>query len=128
MSKWVLSLTWQNYHKNLFSLHICRRNDYTTEINGLLQVQFYNIFTDVLSIIFIFVLTNILKIYELPKINNMIPKYCQTLVLTISIYQANSMSQLHLASELYSFIENVPLGAKDSSGTKLEKILGRIFF
>ena len=94
----------------------------------MLQVQFYNIFTDVLSIIFIFVLTNILKIYELPKINNMIPKYCQTLVLTISIYQANSMSQLHLASELYSFIENVPLGAKDSSGTKLKKILGRIFF
>ena len=74
------------------------------------------------------IFTNILKAYELPKINNMIPKYCQTLVLTISIYQANSMSQLHLASELYSFIENVPLGAKDSSGTKLKKILGRIFF
>ena len=42
------------------------------------------------------VFTNILKIYELPKINNAIPEYCQTLVLTIIIYQANAMSQLHL--------------------------------
>ena len=48
------------------------------------------------------VFTNILKIYELRKINNTIPKYCQTLVLTI-IYQANSMSQLHLASEPYPY-------------------------
>ena len=47
--------------------------------------------------------TNILKIYELPKINNTIPKYYQTLVLTIIIYLANSMSQLHLASELYPY-------------------------
>ena len=74
------------------------------------------------------VFTNLLKIYELPKINNTIPKYCQTLVLTIIIYQANSMSQLHLASEIYPFIENVLLGAKDSLGTKLKKILGGIFF
>ena len=73
------------------------------------------------------VFTNILKIYELPKINN-IPKYYQTIFLTIIIYQANSMSQLHLASEIYPFIENVLLGAKDSLGTKLKKILGGIFF
>ena len=87
----------------------------------MLQIQFYNTFTNVLSIIFIFVLTNILKIYELPKIINMVPKYCQTLVLTIIIYQANSMSQLQLASELYTpinFIENVLMGEKDSFGTK----------
>ena len=67
------------------------------------------------------IFTNILKIYEPPKINNTIPKYCQTLVLTIIIYQANSMSQLHLSSELYPyvgynytphFIENVPLGER----------------
>ena len=32
------------------------------------------------------VFIDILKIYELPKINNTIPKYCQTLVLTIIIY------------------------------------------
>ena len=44
------------------------------------------------------VFADILKIYELPKINNTIPKYCQTHVWTIIIYQANSMSQLHLAS------------------------------
>ena len=73
------------------------------------------------------VFTNILKIYELPKINNTIPKYCQTLLLTIIIYQANSMSQLHLASELYPFIGNGPLGAKNSFGTKLKEILGTIF-
>ena len=37
--------------------------------NVLLQIQFYNIFTDVLSIIF----TNTLQIHELPKIYNKIP-------------------------------------------------------
>ena len=68
------------------------------------------------------VFTNILKTYELLKINT-IPKFCQTLVLTIIIYQANSMSQLHLASKLtpINFIENVPSGAKDSFGTKFKK-------
>ena len=30
----------------------CRRNDYTIDISVLLQIQFYNIFTNVLSIIF----------------------------------------------------------------------------
>ena len=47
------------------------------------------------------VFTNILKIHELPKIYNKIPKYFYTLVFTKIIYQANSMSKLHLASELY---------------------------
>ena len=37
--------------------------------NVLLQIQFYNIFTNVLSISF----TNILQIHELPKIYNKIP-------------------------------------------------------
>ena len=49
------------------------------------------------------VFTDVLKIDELPKIYNKIPKYCQTLVSTIIIYHANSMSQLHLASELYPY-------------------------
>ena len=73
---------------------------------------------------------SILKIYELPKINNAILKYRQTLALTIIMYEANSMSRLQLASELYpsNFIKNVPLGEKDSFGTELRKILGRIFF
>ena len=77
------------------------------------------------------VFTNILKIYELPKINNTIPKYCQTHALTITIYQANSMSQLQLvSSQLYpiNFTENVALGEKNSFGSKLKKVLGRIFF
>ena len=43
------------------------------------------------------VFTNILKIYELTKIDNKILKK----LLTIIIYQVNSMSQLHLPSELY---------------------------
>ena len=67
------------------------------------------------------IFTNTLKIYEPPKTNNTLSKYCQTLVLTIIIYQANSMSQLHLSSELYPyvgynytphFIKNVPLGER----------------
>ena len=37
--------------KNIFPLHICRPNDYTIEI-VLLQIQFYNIFTNVLCNIF----------------------------------------------------------------------------
>ena len=60
--------------------------------NVLLQLQFYNIFANVLSKVF----TDILKIYELAKICNKKPKYCQTLVLTIIIYKANSISQLHV--------------------------------
>ena len=43
------------------------------------------------------VFTNILKIYELPEIYNKILKK----LFTIIIYQVNSMSQLHLVSELY---------------------------
>ena len=49
------------------------------------------------------VFINNLKIYELLKINISIAKYCQTLVVTIIIYQVNSMSQLQLASELYPY-------------------------
>ena len=63
--------------------------------------------------IFSNVFTNILKIYELPKIYNKILKK----LLTIIIYHANSMSQLHLASEL---IEN--------AHKRLKKILGRTIF
>ena len=54
-------------------------------------------------------------IYELHKIYNKMPKYCQRLVLTITIYQATSMSQLHLDFELYppvNFIENVSSGLR----------------
>ena len=56
------------------------------------------------------VFTDILKIYELTKTYNKIPKYCQTLVLTLIIYKASSMSQHELAFELYpiNLIENVP--------------------
>ena len=43
----------------------------------LLQIHFYIIFTNVLSIIF----SNSLDIYELPKIYNKIPKYSETLAL-----------------------------------------------
>ena len=38
--------------KNIFPLHICRPNDDTIEMKVLLQIQFYNIFTNVLSNIF----------------------------------------------------------------------------
>ena len=66
-------------------------------INVLIQLQFYNVFTYVLSKV-------LLKMY------NKNPKYCQTFVLTIIISQANSVFQLHQAFELYpiNFIKNVP--------------------
>ena len=35
--------------KNMFPLHICRPNDYTIQTIALLQIQLYNIFTNVLS-------------------------------------------------------------------------------
>ena len=44
--------------------------------NVLFQLQFYNIFTNVLPNVFI----NILKIYDLPKKFNKKPKFCQTLI------------------------------------------------
>ena len=47
------------------------------------------------------------------------------LLLTIIINQANSMSKLHRVSELYPY---VPFGSKNSFGTKLKEILGRILF
>ena len=86
--------------KNMFPLHICRPNHYTIEISAFLQIQIYNIFTNVPSIIGSFhipkVVNNILKIYQLPKIYQILKK-----LLTIITYQVNSMSELHLASELY---------------------------
>ena len=57
------------------------------------------------------VVTNILKIYELPKIYNKILKKLSKII----IYQVIS-----------NFIENVHLRTKDLFGTKLKKILGRI--
>ena len=79
--------------------------------NVLLQIQFCNIFTNDLSISF----ANILKIDELPKIYYKIPKYCQTPVLTIVIYQTNSMSQLNwlLNYTRINYIENVPWGQRN---------------
>ena len=75
------------------------------------------------------VFTNILKIYELPKIYNKIPKYCQTLALTIIIYQIPSKFIWLLNYIPMNFIENLALPAKDSFDSKfLKEILGRIFF
>ena len=75
------------------------------------------------------VFTNILKIYELPKIYNKIPKYCQTLALTIIIYQIPSKFIWLLNYIPMNVIENVALPAKDSFDSKfLKEILGRIFF
>ena len=133
--KWELcqsefSVLSSRFIKNLFPLHIVDK----IIIQQRLMFCFKFSFTIFLLIFFplcskFFI--NILKIYDLPKINNTIPKYCQTHVLTIIIYQANSMSQLQLvSSELYpiNFTENVALGEKDSFGPKLKKVLGRIFF
>ena len=53
--------------------------------------------------LFLKVSANIFKISELPKIYSNIPKYCETLALTIIIQQANSISQLHVASKPYPY-------------------------
>ena len=47
--------------------------------NILLQLQFYNIFTNVFPFFSKF-FPDILTIYEARKIQNKVPKYCQTLV------------------------------------------------
>ena len=67
------------------------------------------------------VFKNIFDIYELSKIYNKIPKYCRTLALTVIVYQVNSMPHLHLAFELYPFLENRSYWAKDPFRTKLNK-------
>ena len=89
--------------KNLFPLHIYRPNDYTAEIYLLPHLQFCNSFTIMFFPLPSKVFTGILKIYELSKIYVKKPKYCQTLALPIIIYQANSLSQLHRAFELYPY-------------------------
>ena len=62
----------------------------------------FTIFSLMFFPLFSKVFTDILNIYELPKIYNKIPKYCQTLALII-VSQINSMSQLHLVFELYPY-------------------------
>ena len=55
MKDWDDLETIQAYHKvvkNVFPLYIYRPNGYTTEIDILLQIQLYNVFTNVLFIIF----------------------------------------------------------------------------
>ena len=87
-------------------------------VNILLQIQFYSIFTNVLSIIFI----NISQTYELPKIHNKIPNYCQTLNnnhLLGQFYVKNFIGSLNCTP--INFTENVPFGANNSFGTKLKK-------
>ena len=99
-SKWVFSLIWQAYiikfSKICFFCTYVGQMIIQQRLNVLLQVQFYNILTNVCT-------DDILKIYELHKIYNKKPKYCQALVLTIIIYQANPMSQLHQAFELHRY-------------------------
>ena len=137
VSKWVLSLRGPALSDRIIIklskiCFLCTYVDQMIIQQRLFCSKFrFTIFSLMFFPLFSKVFTNILKIYELPKINNTIPKYCQTHVLTIIIYQANSMSQLQLvSSELYpiNFTENVALGEKDSFGPKLKKVLGRIFF
>ena len=56
----------------------------------------FTIFLLMLVPLFSKVVTNILKTYELRKIYKILKK-----LITIIIYQVNSMSKLHLASEIY---------------------------
>ena len=72
------------------------------------RLMFFSKFSFTIFLLMFFTLCskvfiNILKICELPNVNNTIPKYCQTLVLTIIMYQANSMSKLQVAFKLYPY-------------------------
>ena len=76
------------------------------------------------------VLTNILKIYELPK------KIKQYLNIAKHLTEQQSSTRPILCHNFIwllnytpiNFIENVPLEVKQTFGTKFKKILGRIFF
>ena len=99
MSRWVVSLIWQAYHKivkNLFPLHICRLNGYTAEIMQHDYTQFrsnFNLATFSLMFFPLFskVFTDILKIYELLKIKTKIPKY----------YPNTFLNNNHLSGSFY---------------------------
>ena len=65
--------------KNMFPLHICRPKGYTIDIIVLLQIQIYNILLMFFPLFFN-VFTNILKIYELPKIYNKTLKKLFTII------------------------------------------------
>ena len=87
----------------------------------LLQLQFYNIFTNIIFITF-------KRFHQYfkdwwTKIHNKITKYTQTLVLIIFLYQVNPMPHLYLAFNYTSlnFTENVPEGTKDSFAPKSKK-------
>ena len=118
----------------------CFKVSYQSYLAGLSKVCFLCIYVDQMIIqkrllfcfkfsftifllmffpIFSNLFTDILKIYELPKIYNKILKKLLTMSSTRSILCHNFIW-------LLKFIENVLLGAKDCFDTK--KILGRIFF
>ena len=68
----------------------------------------FTIFSLIFFPLFTKVFTGILKIYELLKIYYKIP-YCQMLVLTIIIYQANSVpTSWVLNNAPINFVENMP--------------------
>ena len=88
----------------------------------------FTIFLPMFFSFFSNVFTNILKIYELLKINNTIPKYCQTFVLTKIIYQFYvTTSSGFWTIHPINFTENMFLRAKDSFHTKLKKSYVRFF-
>ena len=107
---WVLSLIWQDYQNYVSSAHMetkcLYKRDYCFALNAVLSNMFFQIFSNVF--------TNILKIYELPKIYNKILKKLLTISSTRSILCHNFIWYLR-------FIENIHLGAKDFFGTKFKK-------
>ena len=62
--------------------------------------------------------TDILRIYELRKIYNKMPKYCKKLVLTIITYEASSSFIWGLNYIPVNIIENIPKWIKDTFATK----------
>ena len=88
--KCVLSLIWQACHKIFKNLHIWRRNKCSNFSFTIFSLMFFPLLPKVF--------TDILKIYELHKIYNKIPKYYQ--ILTIIIWLLNCA--------FINYIENKP--------------------
>ena len=103
--------------KNMFPLHICRSNDYTIEIVFGFRFSF-TIFLLMFLPLFPKVVTNILKIYELPKIYH-----------TLKIVHNN-----HLPGQFYvttssgfcTLFKIYTWGQRNLLALNLKKILGRI--
>ena len=110
----------KNYQKSVSSAHIQAKLLHSRDLMFCSNFNF-TIFSLIFFPLFPKVFTGILKIYELFKIYYKI-HYCHMLVLTIIIYQANSVPTSWILNYApINFVKNIPQNAKDSFGTNFKK-------